>query len=117
MMLSLGTDIVSVKRIGKAYKKFGNKFVKRILTERELQTFEKRKNKIEFLASRFAAKEAVYKAYQLKPFSWHRIEIQNSGAKPEVSIDGEKMESISLSISHEKDFAVAFCIYIKEKPR
>ncbi len=114
MKLHAGTDIVSVKRIEKAYLKFGKRFAKRILTESEMKEFEIRKDKISFLASRFAAKEAIYKAYSISPFSWQRMEIIKKGAKPLVKIDGKIIKEISLSISHEKDFAIAFCVFMEK---
>ena len=114
MKLSTGTDIVSVQRIEKAYRKFGERFVKRILTDNEIKEFDRRKDKIIFLASRFAAKEAVYKAYSITPFSWHRIEIIKEGEKPAVKIDGTKVNGLSLSLSHEKDYAIAFCVFLEK---
>jgi len=112
MDFRVGSDIVSVKRIKNAYQKFGIRFAERILTERELKEFEKRKDKLIFLASRFAAKEAVYKANEISPFSWHRIEILKKDKIPAVYIDGIEKKEIKLSLSHEKEFAIAFCVVI-----
>ncbi len=111
MNIEVGSDIVSIIRIKKAFEKFGERFAKRILSEREMREFSKRKDKIVFLASRFAAKEAVYKAYNLKPFSWKRIEILKKQEKPTVYIDGIERKDIKVSISHEREFAIAFCIH------
>jgi len=113
MNISSGVDIVSISRIRKALKKFGDRFAKRILTERELKEFYKRKDKIQFLASRFAGKEAVYKAFNISPFSWQRIEILKKNEKPKVFIDRKLAENIDISISHERDYAIAFCIVVK----
>ncbi|BBB33174.1 holo-[acyl-carrier protein] synthase [Thermotomaculum hydrothermale] len=113
MDIEIGTDIVSIKRIEKSFNKFGDKFVKRILTEREIREYSKRKDRLQFIASRFAAKEAVYKAYNLSPFSWHRIEILKNGEIPVIYIDGKEKENIKISLSHEKEYVVAFCVRIK----
>ncbi len=113
MDFEIGSDIVEVKRIEKGLNKFGERFAKRILTEREMKEFEKRKDKAIFLASRFAAKEAVYKAYSLQPFSWHRIEILKNNAKPQVFIDGKLRKDLKITISHEREYAIAFCIFAK----
>ncbi len=113
MIIEIGSDMVSVKRIKEGLKKFGDKFIKRILSEREIKEYKSRKDKEIFLASRFAAKEAVYKAYNIRPFSWHRIEILKNGVKPSVFIDGKERKDIKITISHEKEFAIAFCIFLK----
>ncbi len=113
MDFEIGSDIVEVKRIKEGLEKFGERFAKRILTEREMKEFEKRKEKAIFLASRFAAKEAIYKAVNIKPFSWHRIEVLKNNGKPEVFIDGKLRKDMKITISHEREYAIAFCVLIK----
>jgi len=112
MMIKTGVDIVSVERIKKAYEKFEEKFVRKILTEKEIDNLNRRGDFFAYLSGRFAAKEAIYKAHGEKTLNWQQVEIINDefGA-PFVLIKGEKSE-ISLSISHEKEFAVAFAVYI-----
>ena len=66
MIFSQGIDIVDNERIRKTYEKYGNNFLKKFLTKREIDSI--RKSKIKFyskLANRFAAKEAVAKAIGL----------------------------------------------------
>ncbi len=116
MEIKVGADIVSTKRIKSAYSRFGERFARRILTKNEYHTFRKRKNKIEFLASRFAAKEAVYKAFNIIPFSWQRIEITKMEGEMFVVIDGIKRTDFSISISHEKEYTIATAIHIKKSP-
>lgn len=113
MDFEIGSDIVEVKRIKEGLERFGERFAKRILTEREMKEFEKRKDKAIFLASRFAAKEAIYKAVNIKPFSWHRIEVLKDNGKPEVFIDGKLRKDLKITISHEREYAIAFCVLIK----
>ena len=55
----IGTDIVNINRIKNAFKKNSNSFKKRIYTNFEIKRCERRKNKIECFAKRFAAKEAL----------------------------------------------------------
>ncbi len=63
MILGHGIDIVDSRRIEKAYKKFGNRFVNKVISDRELADFPKNSNDIiHFLAKRWAVKEAVSKA-------------------------------------------------------
>jgi holo-[acyl-carrier protein] synthase len=98
----LGIDIVELKRIENVLKKHGDKFVNRILSESEKKIYFSRKNKIEFLAGRFAAKEAFIKANESLPFN--EIEILNDkNGKPYI----KGFESYKVSISHEKKYAVA----------
>ena len=61
-VVGVGTDLVNIKRIQKIYTRFGNKISSRILTKAEHNVFEKNNNNINFLAKRFAAKEAIMKA-------------------------------------------------------
>lgn len=62
MIVGIGVDLLNINRIEKVYNKFGNKFVERILAMNEIQMFNKTKNKVNFLAKRFCAKEAFSKA-------------------------------------------------------
>ena len=113
MDFEIGTDIVEVKRIKEGLAKFGDKFAKRILSEREFEEYTERNDRAIFLASRLAAKEAVYKAFNIKPFSWHRIEVLKKDKKPKVFIDGKIREDIKITLSHEKEYVIAFCLCIK----
>jgi holo-[acyl-carrier protein] synthase len=64
MILGLGTDVIEVERIRRTYEQFGDKFVRRVLSSEERQDFQQfsHSRKVEYLAGRFAAKEAVAKA-------------------------------------------------------
>ncbi len=104
MILGVGTDIVKNDRVNL-------KIAKRIFTEAEYGKYLDINDglKIEHVASRFAAKEAIVKATN-KAFSINNIEILNDeNGKPYCS----NIEGIELSISHEQDYSVAFAIYQK----
>jgi holo-[acyl-carrier protein] synthase len=66
MGCKIGTDIVEVARIKRLYRQYGEKFLNKILSPSEKEIFYKRSpnnsRQIQFLANRFAAKEAIYKA-------------------------------------------------------
>ncbi|MDN4076127.1 holo-ACP synthase [Fictibacillus terranigra] len=110
MIIGTGIDIVEIERIGKACQKQA-RFPRRILTENELKTFGllKGRRQTEFLAGRFAAKEAYAKAMGTgigKHLSWQDIEItKNDNGKPVIL--GTSDQIIHLSISHSREFAVA----------
>ena len=62
MIIGIGSDITDIKRITKVYKKYGEKFVRRILSAEEIASYKKRPHKAAYLAKRFAVKEATAKA-------------------------------------------------------
>lgn len=116
MIIGIGTDIVSVARIAEAMRKHEH-FTHRILTESERTYCQDEPRKV---ASRWAAKEALYKALSLaspgegapaKGLSWLHVEVGHlpSGA-PTLSWSGQGDTKAHLSLSHEDDFAVAFVI-------
>ena len=117
MKVKCGTDIIEIERIKESIEEFGEKFLKRVFTEGEIQYCESKKaQKYQHYAARFAAKEAIFKAisgnlsdkYELE---WCDYEILNDeNGKPNVKIkrlDLSNIEDIDLSISHCRQYAVA----------
>lgn len=112
-----GIDIVDVKRLKRAIKKWGEAFLKRVFTEKEIAYAKNRRSVYEHLAGRFAAKEAILKATDAGEFSFTDIEIVNKASgKPYVNIIKAKNHNyqISISISHIKDYAVANAVVTKK---
>ena len=114
MEIMNGTDIIEVKRIQDDIEKLGDKFLNRIYTENEIKYCEEKKSqKYQSYAARFAAKEAIYKALSKfinKEYSWKDFEVLNDkSVKPYVKlgIGIEGLESISITLSHCKEYAVA----------
>ncbi|MFC4322045.1 holo-ACP synthase [Litchfieldia salsa] len=110
MIVGIGIDIVELHRIKKIVER-QKKFINRILTEKEIIQFEQYTGhrKIEFLAGRFAAKEAYSKAVGTgigKGLSFVDIEVF-SDEKGKPCIKNKGLETVHLSISHSKDYAVA----------
>lgn len=102
--MAIGVDIVYVPRfLGK------DKLAARILSPAELEIYKTRANKEEFLAGRFAAKEAFLKAYKegIGRIPFHHIDIsyQRDG-RPEIVVEGKRYP---VSISHDGDYAIAVC--------
>jgi len=62
MIFGIGTDILELARVERVYEKFGDRFASRLLLDEEQALFERARNKVRFLAMRFAAKEAIAKA-------------------------------------------------------
>lgn len=122
--IKVGTDICQINRVKSVYKKFGKRFLNRVLTKHEIKyvTSQKR-NLITRLAGRFAAKEAISKVLGtgLRGVYFKEIEVlrEKSGA-PKIVLHKRAKEkanksgltNFEVSISHERNFAVAFVIGI-----
>ena len=120
-IFGIGTDIVSVDRIKNSLK--NKNFINRIFNEKEILKCQKINNSINCYAKRFAAKEAFSKALGTgisNGINFNEIIILNKKTgKPYISIIGQtkktlkkrfknKNSKISLSLSDEKKYAVAF---------
>lgn len=126
MIYGIGIDLIEIERIERAVQRFGDRFVQRVLGPQELQRFAQRRARsprrgLTFLASRFAAKEAVSKALGLGmrlPMTWQAVEIVNSpGGAPAVLVHGDlalfleaRRLRLHVSITDERDQAAAFAV-------
>ncbi|RXJ01948.1 holo-ACP synthase [Anaerobacillus alkaliphilus] len=117
MIIGTGIDIVELKRISDVMNR-NLSFVSRILTEKERALFNPltERRKVEFLAGRFASKEAFAKAVGTgigKHLSWQDIEvIPDPNGKPMI-LSKIEYGKIHLSISHSKEYALANVIIEK----
>lgn len=117
MKIKCGTDIIEIDRIKDTIDEMGEKFLNRIFTKEEIKYCEsKNKQKYEHYAVRFAAKEAAFKALSFNiqnkySVSWKNIEVANNEqGRPSLNIkniDLNNIESIDISLSHCKNYAVA----------
>ena len=124
MIRGIGTDVVSIPRIEQALGRFGDRFVRRILTEAERARFERLGERVRasHLAKRFAAKEAFSKAIGTgihPPFGWHSIAVgRDARGKPGLVPSAEMaahLASIGVTQSHvsltdDAGVAVAFVV-------
>lgn len=125
MIYGIGTDIVASSRIAQSLDRFGDRFARRILTDSEWSEFHASNKPILFLASRFAAKEALSKAMGTglrHPVNLTYITIaHDSLGKPFFQFHSELNQLISergitqhhLSISDEINMVCAFVILEK----
>jgi len=121
-ILGLGNDIIEIERIKKAIERTES-FRNKVFTSLEIEYAEKKKNKYETYAGRFACKEAVSKAFGtgVVDFSLLDIEILNDEkGKPIVFLKNQLFEyykkyKILVSISHCKEYALATAVLSKEK--
>lgn len=127
MIVGSGIDIVEIGRFRTTQKKWGKNFLNKIFTGNEIAYSNKRRFRSQHFAARFAAKEAVLKAFGDKLSSihnWQDIEILNDkSGKPYVSFHRsakklktkEKIKRVVLSMSHCRNHAVASAILVRGK--
>lgn len=112
MITGTGIDIVNINRIRTSIEKHGERFVEKILSHGEIEKIPPAR-KAEYIAGRFAAKEALVKAVEMPlPFTGITI-LNNDSGKPyiaEIPYEKNDLSNIHLSISHDSDYAVASVI-------
>lgn len=122
MILGIGTDIVSIDRLDRIVESYGERFLYRVFTRREVETAEQRATLAERLGTRFAAKEACMKALGT---GWRggvqftQIEVRkHPTGRPELVLTGAAQQRaeelgvarIHVSLSHEAEMAMAVVI-------
>jgi len=123
MIIGIGTDIIEISRIESSIEKYGERFLKRIFTDREIQYCEQfAEKKYLHYAVRFAAKESFSKAIGTgitKGFKFSEIGVKNlPTGEPIIELFGglaKKWESfnIKVSLSHSDNNAIAYLIIDK----
>ena len=122
MILGTGIDIIEVGRIRASYEKFGDRFLNRVLHPAEIAYCLSHRNPAPFLAARFAAKEAVSKAFGTGiggQLGWQDIVVgRKESGEPFVILHGggQKLfqtrggSRLQLSLSHTENYAAAIAI-------
>ena len=111
---NIGIDIIDINRFRKNEYIKNKKFYEKIFTDSEIKYCLSFKNNEEHFAGKFAIKESVIKAIPEK-ISFLDITTSHSKNKPIISLKNklnEKYEFL-VSVSHEKDFAIAFVVMFK----
>ncbi|HWQ57088.1 MAG TPA: holo-[acyl-carrier-protein] synthase [Bryobacteraceae bacterium] len=122
MIVGTGVDLAEVDRIRAAIERYGPRFVERIYTAAEIAYVERKANRYERYAARFAAKEAGMKAIGTgwkRGVRWRDFEVANlPSGKPTLRLHGRAAEfagrlgvtSIALSLTHTAEMAMAHVI-------
>ena len=122
MILGTGIDIIEVARIAASFEKFGERFVNRVLLPDEIAYCLRHKNPAPFLAVRFAAKEAISKAFGTgigAQLGWRDMEIRRKeSGEPYVLLHGQGVELFAargarrliVSLTHTENYAAATAI-------
>jgi holo-[acyl-carrier protein] synthase len=125
MIVGTGIDITEVPRIREVIERHGERFLKRVFTEGEIQYCESKANRVERYAARFAAKEAGMKAIGTgwnHGVRWRDLEVaRKPGARPTLLLHGKAAEfaaklgatNIALSLTHTAEQAFAQVILEK----
>ncbi len=121
MNLGNGVDIVRISRIESLIKEKGDRFLKRIFTDREIEYIHSKNQSPQTISGIFAVKEAVSKSLGtgIGKVNWKDIEVlHDEGGKPYIKLYREGLtilnqlgiDRIHISISHEEEYAIAFAI-------
>ena len=123
MILGIGTDLAEVSRIRKTVDRFGDRFIKRIFTDREQSYAFSKANWAERFAARFAAKEAAMKALGTgwnRGVRWRDLEVANEpSGRPTLHLSGVALhvanqmgvKRTSVSLTHTAEMALAIVIF------
>lgn len=122
MIVGTGVDLAEVPRIRASIERFGSKFTDRVFTPLEIAYVERKANKYERYAARFAAKEAGMKAIGTgwrKGVTWQDFEVANMpSGRPTLRLQGVAaqiarklgVKQISLSLTHTAELGMAHVI-------
>jgi holo-[acyl-carrier protein] synthase len=122
VIYGVGTDVVEIERIQSALERFGERFARRILCEPELVRFHRHRLPANYLAKRFAAKEAFTKALGTgihAPANWHGVWVRNlPSGKPVLEfseqlkklLETRKILHSHVSLTDERGVAMATVI-------
>jgi len=123
VILGTGVDLAEVPRIRASIERYGEKFIRRIYTPAEIAYVERKANKYQRYAARFAAKEAGMKAIGTgwrRGVTWQDFEVANlPSGKPTLLLHGVAadfagklgVKNISLSITHTAELGMAHVIF------
>ncbi len=122
MIVGIGTDVVSIERIAGVLERHGERFVRRVLTPVERGHFERTRQKVGYLAKRWAAKEAFAKAIGSgfrAPFTWHSVSVWRDAlgapglvpsAEMATYLQSRGVRRSHVSLTDDAGVAVAFVV-------
>ena len=126
MIIGIGNDLIDIRRIERTLKRYGDRFLNRFFTTTEQKVSERRLNRVESYAKRFAAKEACSKAlgtgFRKGVFGRDICVVNFPGGKPGIILTGGAKQrlvdmtpngckpKIDLTLTDEHPFAEAFVI-------
>jgi holo-[acyl-carrier protein] synthase len=121
-VLGIGVDLVENARIEHSLERFGERFLQRVFTAGEIEYSQSMKYPARHLAARFAAKEAVSKAFGTgigKSMGWKDIDVRRKeSGEPYVVLEGgakkvadeRQVIKVSITLSHTEHHAMAMIV-------
>jgi holo-[acyl-carrier protein] synthase len=122
LIIGTGVDLAEVPRIRASIERHGERFLKRVFTPLEIAYVERKANRFERYAARFAAKEAGMKAIGTGwrgGITWQDFEVANEpSGRPTLRLSGRaaevaaelKVRRIALSLTHTAEHGMAFVV-------
>lgn len=117
-ILGIGFDATDIPRVADVFRRYGDRFLRRVFTEREIAYCTRRRDPVPHLAGRFAAKEAAMKALgtgHSRGVLWKDIEVIRVAGPPQLQLHGGaaaradrmRVRSSLLTITHSEALAMA----------
>lgn len=120
LVKSVGLDLIEIARIKKNLDRFGDRFARKVLGSDEWSLYLKRRDKAQFLAGRFSAKEAVVKAFGVylteRPALTEIQVVNDSTGQPQLRLSERVLAKLPdfrshISITHDKHYAAAVAVF------
>jgi holo-[acyl-carrier protein] synthase len=127
-IVGVGTELVECVRVRKMIDKYGEQFLKRVFTDKEIGFCQGRRHATEQFAACWAGKHAVRKALgdvARKDANWTEVEVcPDEAGRPRVMVRGAtrdlakslNVNGILISTSHSRSYATAFATAVAEEP-
>jgi holo-[acyl-carrier protein] synthase len=126
-ILGLGFDATDIPRVAELFQRYGERFLRRVFTDGEIDYCTRRRDPVPHLAGRFAAKEAAMKALgtgHSRGVLWKDIEVVRKEGPPRLLLHGgaarraERMQvkGSLLTITHSEALAMAQVLLLGDNP-
>jgi holo-[acyl-carrier protein] synthase len=117
-IIGIGIDATDLPRIAQTLQRYGDRFLRRVFTDREIAYCTRRRDPVPHLAGRFAVKEAAMKALgtgHSRGVLWKDIEVVRAGGPPQLQLhggaarraEGMRVRGSLLTITHAQTIAIA----------
>ena len=124
-IIGLGFDATDIPRLRDVFDRYGERFLRRVFTDVEIEYCTRRRDPVPHLAGRFAAKEAAMKALgtgHSRGVLWRDIEVHRRGGPPQLRLSGgalRRFEAMQarrslLTITHAETLAMAQVLLLSE---
>jgi holo-[acyl-carrier protein] synthase len=122
MLIGTGVDLIEIDRVAKSMERYGERFLRRVYTAREIAYCSRKRSSAESFAARFAAKEAAAKALGTgisRGVTWTEFQVgREPSGKPILELSGRAaalaaelgVNAISVSLTHSRDLAMAMVV-------